>query len=140
MRLADAEERVVERQSLLTSIDAVEGARTSSAADGAVRLDATAENFFISWKLDPRLDPGAMDGILAQIEVDALRRGGFSLVHGEEMHNVQTQFLPDRTHRFFFPRELLAGETPLTGFRLVMVNSSDAVASIVGLDLVRFDP
>jgi hypothetical protein len=140
VHLTDAGERVVERQSLLTSIDAVEGVRTSSAADGAVRLDAAAENFFISWKLDPRLDPGAMDGILAQIEVDAHRRGGFSLVHGEEMHNVRTRFLPDRTHRFFFPRELLAGETPLTGFRLVMVNSSDAVVSIVGLDLVRFDP
>ena len=81
-----------------------------------------------------------MDGILAQIEVDALRLGGFSLVRGEAIHNVRTQFLPDRTHRFFFPRELLAGETPLTGFRLVMVDSPDAVVSIASLDLVRFGP
>jgi hypothetical protein len=140
VRLANAGQRVVERQSLLTSIDAVEGVRTSSTEDGAVRLDAAAENFFISWKLDPRIDPGAMDGILAEIEVDALRLGGFSLVRGEEIHNVRTRFLPNRTHRFFFPRELLAGETPLTGFRLVMVDSPDAVVSIAGLDLVRFGP
>jgi hypothetical protein len=140
VHLADAAKRIVERQSLLASIDEVEGVRTSSTADGAIRLEAEAPNFFISWKLDPRIDPGAMDGILAQIEVDALRRGGFSLVHGEEVHSVRTRFLPDRTHRFFFPRELLAAETPLTDFRLVMVDSPDAVVSIVGLDLVRFDP